>query len=146
MAAANIHLVFPMCAMVLLSFAVLMIAFRSRVNAVRNGQVKLGYFKTMTGGEPSEHVLKTGRNFSNLFEAPVLFYVACVLGMIVPVEGPLFLVLAWLYVTMRLVHTAIHIGPNKVMHRMSAYMVSWIVLLAMWIVILVKALSISAIA
>ncbi len=144
MTAVSIQLVYPLCAMFFLSLIVLGVTFSRRVKAVRSGQVKMGYFKTYQGEGTPESEVKASRHFSNLFEAPVLFYVACILGMILPVEGILFLALSWIYVAVRMVHAYIHIGPNKVFHRMCAYMTSWIILLVMWILILLKALSISA--
>lgn len=146
MPVVNTHLVYPMCAMFALSVVVLAKMFMARYNAVKSGQMKLGYFKTFTGAECTEDVVKTGRQFTNLFEAPVLFYIACLIAMILPVEGFTFLVLAWVYVAVRIVHAYIHMGANKVMIRMRVYGVSWLVLIAMWILIFAKALAISAIA
>lgn len=141
MPAANVQLVFPMCAMVLLTVVVLGIMFRRRVSAVRTGQVKLAHFKTFSVGEVPEDALQASRHFTNLFEVPVLFYVACVVGMILPVQSTLFLGLAWLFVVARGVHAAIHLTRNKVFHRMRAFFTSVVIMVAMWITILVTALS-----
>lgn len=145
MAAVSVQLVYPLCAMFFLSVVVLGVMFLKRVNAAREGKVKLSYYKTFSGNEPPEDVVKAARHFSNLFEAPILFYVACILGMILPVEGILFLILSWLYVAARVVHAYIHIGPNKIYPRATSYGLGWLVLLGMWILILLKAFSISAI-
>jgi hypothetical protein len=42
-------------------------------------------------------------------------------------------VLAWLFVLSRLVHAAIHIGPNIVKWRGLVFILGAIVLLAMWL-------------
>lgn len=145
MPVVNTHLVYPMCAMFALSVFVLAKMFVARYSAVKSGQMRLGYFKIFTGAEQTEVVAKTGRHFTNLFEAPVLFYVACLIAMILPVEGFTFLILAWVYVVVRLMHAYVHLGTNNVMVRMRVYGLSWLVLIAMWILIFMKALAISAI-
>lgn len=141
MPVTNVLLVYPMCAMVFLTVVVLGVMFRRRVNAVRTGQVKMAHFKTFSVGEAPDDVLKASRHFTNLFEVPVLFYVACVVGMILPVQSTLFLTLAWLFVVARVVHAAIHLTRNKVLHRMSAFFSSVVLMVLMWITILVTALS-----
>lgn len=143
MTTSSILLVYPMCAMVLLTSLVLGVMFRRRVKAVRTGQVQMAHFKTFSVGEAPDEVLKASRHFTNLFEVPVLFYVACVVGMILPVKGPFFLILAWLFVGARLFHAAIHLGRNKILHRMSAFAASVFIMVAMWIVIFISALSMS---
>lgn len=139
----SVQLVYPMCVMFLLTVMTLAKMFLARRHAIISGQMKMSYFKTFTGGEQSEEVLKTGRHFSNLLEAPVLFYVACILGMIIPLQGLAFTILAWVYVALRCVHSYIHLGYNKVMHRLRAYALSWLILIAMWISIFIKVISIS---
>lgn len=145
MTVSNIHLVYPMIAMFCLSLVVLIKMFLARVRAIKTGQIKAGYFKTYSQGEEPEHLIKVSRHFSNLFEAPVLFYVACILGLILPVQSLFFLVLAWLYVAARAAHAYIHIGPNKLLFRMGAYGIGWLFLTFMWVLILLKVLTISTI-
>lgn len=144
MMASNILLVYPMCVMVLLTVVVLGVVFLRRVDAVRSGKVEMAHFKTYSVGEAPDDAVKAARHFTNLFEVPVLFYVACIVGMVLPVQGILFLALAWMFVAARVVHAAIHLGSNKVVHRMSAFSVSVVVMLAMWVVIFLSALSIMA--
>lgn len=139
MASVNAILFYPMLAMFVLSAIVLMRMFTLRVNAVKAGQVPMKYFKVYAETPAPERMLQASRHFSNLFEAPVLFYVACILGMIFS-EGALFVVLAWMYVLARAWHAYIHMGRNKILWRMSAYGVSWLVLTVMWIVLAVHQL------
>ncbi|UYL09937.1 MAPEG family protein [Bdellovibrio sp. SKB1291214] len=140
----NVHIVFPMCAMFLLVVIVLGVMFFGRVKAVRAGSIKIGYFRTLQGAEPAESI-QAARHFINLFEAPVLFYVACILGLILPVQAVGFVILAWAYVAARALHAFIHIGKNDVFKRMRAYGLSWLILLGMWLMIFWKAISIATI-
>lgn len=138
MSAMSLSLIYPLFAMFLLAIVVLMVMFKARVGAVKSGQIKLGYFKTYEGSAIPEAVIKTARHFSNLFEAPVLFYVICILGMILNIDSTLFLVLAWGYVVIRSVHAFIHMGPNKLRFRMAAYTLGWLIMIAMWVLLLMK--------
>lgn len=140
---ANIHLVYPLCAMFLLTFIVLITMFSMRVKAIKSGKTDITYYKTFNRGVEDENTLKATRHFTNLFETPVLFYVACILGMIIPVTSLLFLFTAWGYVFVRAVHAYVHIGPNKLFIRMRVYFVSWVILIMMWAMILMKAFAIS---
>ena len=131
-------LVYPMAAMVVLTFVVVVRLFRSRVAAVRAGQLDATYFRLYPGDviEP-EGTRKLSRHFTNLFEAPTLFYAACLAGMIVGLAGPVFLVLAWGYVSARLVHALVHLGGNRLRKRIAAYFASWLFLLAMWVTLVI---------
>jgi hypothetical protein len=125
-------LVYPMFAMVLLAFSVLVRLFRARKAALASGSVTAGYFKTyQVGAEPAASA-QLARNFSNQFEAPVLFYAACVTALALQTQSAIILGLAWAYVVLRVVHCYIHTGTNKLMPRVYAYFLSWIALLALW--------------
>jgi hypothetical protein len=126
-------LVYPMLAMVVLTVIVLVILFRSRVRMVREGVVRVSYFGTFQGPPEPEYAAKPARHFANLFEAPVLFYVACLAALATGVKGWLVLALAWGYVAMRYTHAFIHLGSNRVRYRLRAYFVGWLLLLALWI-------------
>ncbi len=74
-------------------------------------------------------------NYKNLFEAPVLFYVALVTAFATAQVSPLIMVLAWIYVAMRYFHSYIHCTCNRIRHRLYAFLASNIVLWVMWIVL-----------
>lgn len=126
-------LVFPMLAMVALTATTLAILFRSRLHAVRERRVSARYFTIYQGETEPESSAQAARHFANLFEAPTLFYVACVTAMVTHHAGAGMQILAWLYVAARAVHSFIHLGSNRVPHRIAAYFTSWAVLLAIWI-------------
>ena len=132
-------LIYPMFAMVLLTFLVLIQLFRTRTRSVASGSVKASYYKTYQGDAEPEAALKLTRHFSNLFEAPTLYYVACLAGLTMHVTDLAFLIMAWAYVLARLVHAYIHIGKNKIYPRIYAYFSSWIILLVMWAYLALRA-------
>ena len=76
-------------------------------------------------------------NYRNLFEAPVLFYVALLAAFATGAVSPLVVSLAWAYVALRYLHSYIHCTYNRVMHRVYAFFAGNIVLWALWSVLAV---------
>lgn len=130
---SDYSLVFPMLALVLLTFGVAVVLFRARIRSVREGHTPVSYFRVLSGSPEPEFLAQPTRHFTNLFEVPTLFYAACLAAMVVGVTGPWALALAWGYVAARLVHAWVHLGANRVRHRFRIYFISWIFLLALWI-------------
>lgn len=75
-------------------------------------------------------------NFRNLFELPVLFYLALVVGVLTEQASALTVGLAWAFVALRVLHSAIHCTYNKVRHRFLAYLAGGLVLWTLWGVLL----------
>ena len=136
-----LNLIYPMFAMVLLSVTVLGILFGRRVRSVRSGRVEMRYYRTYQGAPEPEEALQAARHFANLFEAPVLFYAGCLAAMIAGIGDTLTLTLAWIYVAARTLHAYVHLGRNRVRHRMLVYFTGWLALIALWIDIVVRVAS-----
>ncbi len=86
--------VLPVLAMMGLTAAVLLRMFGLRLGALRRGRLNLAYLRTGKGKPPSDAVVTAERHFSNLFEVPVLFYVACVMALALSQADQTFVVLA----------------------------------------------------
>ena len=127
-----------MFAMVLLTFVVGVITFISRVQSVKSKTVNHRAYRLMEQEQFSEIVIKTSRNFSNLFEVPVLFYVACVSYLALEIESTLAIYLAWSFFILRMAHSVIHISYNHLMHRIAAFLSSSLLVLALWIMLISK--------
>jgi hypothetical protein len=134
----NHILVFPMFAVVVLTFMVGVITFRTRVRAARTGAVDFRYFKTFSVGTPPQDVLQTTRHFNNLFEVPTLFYAACLAGMIVGLSGVVPLIFAWIFVAARVAHAWIHLGSNKLQPRIASFFLGFFSMFALWVCVVVK--------
>ena len=79
-------------------------------------------------------------NYNNLMEQPTLFYaVALTLALAGPASRP-ELVLAWLYVALRVLHSLVQATVNKVALRFPLFLAATLVLLAMTIQALAKLL------
>jgi hypothetical protein len=133
---SNASLVYPMCALFALTLFVLVTMFRRRVGAVRAEQVPAKYFRVYQGAAEPEASAQASRHFTNLFEAPTLFYVACVTAIATQQATLAMVVLAWGYVLARVAHAWIHLGANRLTPRIRIYGVSWLMLVAMWITLL----------
>jgi hypothetical protein len=72
-------------------------------------------------------------NLKNLFELPILFYTAILLSLLLMIQDPMLVRLAWGFVLLRIVHSAIHCTYNNVNHRFVAYAISSLFLLLIWI-------------
>jgi hypothetical protein len=71
-------------------------------------------------------------NFRNLFELPVLFYAAVFVAMLTGLVTPVSMALAWTFVGLRVLHSAVHCTYNRVMHRFSLHVTSTLVLFTWW--------------
>ncbi len=71
--------------------------------------------------------------FHNQLEVPVLFYAVVLFAIATGSADYPMTALAWVYVILRVVHAAIHTTYNKIPHRFLAYLLSNLVLIAMWV-------------
>ncbi len=128
-------LIGPMLAMVLITHVVWATMGIRRTRAVASGETHLSRFavRGMDGIEPS--AVRASDHYSNLFEMPVLFYVALLTAMQLGVQTVPMLALAWVYVVLRAAHAWVHLGRNVVRYRFYAFVSSTVTLILMWLVI-----------
>lgn len=138
----TLNLIYPLAAMVLLTAAVQTGLFLTRFAAVKRGETDAKYYKTFQGesAEPRQAAQFT-RHYINLFEMPVLFYAAGVVGLVSGLGGRAMLWAAWLFVGARVVHAIIHLGSNRIFPRLYAHAFAWCVVLVMWGLLVVDALN-----
>jgi hypothetical protein len=112
-----------------------------RARAGHRKQIVFEDFKYGESPSVPANVSIPNRNLMNLLEVPVLFYVVCLMLYVTAGVSPLAVILAWAYVALRLVHSAIHLTYNTVVHRSSAFALSNGVLIALWVLAGVKLAS-----
>jgi len=125
-------ILFPMIALVTLTFAVLLLIPVRRFRAGIAGQIKFDDFRYGESARVPPEVSIPNRNMMNLLELPLLFYVACLVYLVIGRVDEFALALAWLYVALRIVHSAIHVTYNRVRHRLIAFALSNVVLVMFW--------------
>ena len=127
------HIVYPMAALVLLTFLVLAVLFMRRLRSVKSDDVKISFYKIYQGENTEPRATaQASRHYVNLFEVPVLFYAACLTALATNSAGTTMVLLAWLFVAARVAHAIVHLGGNRIPPRIAAYAAGWLILLAMW--------------
>ncbi|MAF82815.1 MAG: MAPEG family protein [Gammaproteobacteria bacterium] len=126
------QIIWPLFAMVMLTIIIIFRLGVKRYTAVRNQRVNPKFYRLYRGYEEPDDLVATSRHVINLFETPVLFYVAGILIYVTDqVTWPLVL-LAWGYVLMRYAHTVIHLTSNKLLIRFRLFLVSLLFLAVIW--------------
>ncbi|MES2183498.1 MAG: MAPEG family protein [Pseudomonadota bacterium] len=126
-------LLYPVFALAAWTLCVLVLVLLRRVAAARRGEVSAGDFRYGESDRVPPKVRLAGRNYANLLELPVLFYVVCLVLQMTGGNTPAARGLAWAYVLLRIVHSLIHVGPNRVMLRLAAFAASNGALVALWV-------------
>ena len=122
----------PMGALVALTFVVLALIPVRRFQAVAGRHVKGEDFKFGESANVPGHVSIPNRNYMNLLELPMLFYIASLMFFVTKKVDAIAIGIAWAYVLLRIIHSVIHLTYNRVMHRIVPFAVSNVVLMAYW--------------
>lgn len=128
----NQDIFLPALAMVVLTIVVWFRMYFMRVAQMKRERIHPQAVATSADMAARLTDSRAADNFRNLFELPVLFYLALVVAALAGLVTPLVLGLAWLFVALRVVHSAIHCTYNKVMHRFRAYLAGGLALWALW--------------
>jgi hypothetical protein len=126
------QILYPMVALAALTLTVLLLIPIRRFRAGFAGQLSYDDFKYGESARVPPDVSLPNRNMMNLLELPVLFYVACLTYFVSGHAGEWALLLAWAYVVLRVLHSAIHLTYNRVRHRLVAFAASNVVLVMLW--------------
>ncbi len=129
----------PVFVQVALTFAMMSWMALSRIDAFKRKEAKMADVALGQLNWPPR-VQQISNNYHSQLQLPVLFYVLTVLAIITRHADILFVVMAWLFVLSRLVHTYIHTGSNFVRHRFNAFALGAVILLAMWLIFAVRIL------
>lgn len=124
----------PLLAMVGVTFIVWFYMYVRRIAAMREARLHPDHYKRThnTSALPDE-VNYSADNLKNLFEVPILFYALCLAAMATQIADPFMVMMAWLFVAFRALHSAIQCTYNRVMHRFMVYILSTSCLLAMFL-------------
>lgn len=127
----------PVAALVALTFLVLFVMGVIRTSGWTSGRLPTEYYRYFRPGEDPEPEYLRGftRNFINLLEVPVLFYLGCVIAYVTHQVDVVLVRLAWVFVAGRVVHSAIHLTYNHPWHRAGAFLVSSLTAIAFWVIL-----------
>lgn len=124
----------PMGALAFLTFVVLLLIPVARFRAVAKGAVRGDDFKFGESAKVPGDVSIPNRNYMNLLELPLLFYVVCMMFYLADRVDERVLQLAWAYVVVRALHSLVHLTYNNVIHRLILFGLSNVVVITLWIV------------
>ena len=128
----------PVMALMGWTFTVFLLIAYQRFKAVLTRKLAVHDFKFGESANVPGAVSIPNRNFMNLLELPVLFYVVCLALYVTQKTNSPELVLAWSYVSLRVIHSLVHLTYNKVVHRFAFYAASNIVLVLIWVRLLLE--------
>lgn len=126
-------ILFPIIALVALTFGIGLWFGAIRFRAVRTGDINPAYYILNRGAKLPEYYLKVNNNYNNLFEIPLLFYVVSVLIYVTNKTDFIFLILSWMFVATRYLHSYIHTTYNNLTHRRNAFLSGIVILMFEWI-------------
>jgi hypothetical protein len=136
--AAAADVLLPALAMVALTFVVWIRMYVVRLGAMRRERVSPQQVATSAMAAARLKDTRASDNFRNLFELPVLFYLALVAMGMLGLASPALLGLAWAYVALRVVHSAIHCSSNRVIYRFPVHVASTLVLWLLWLLVALR--------
>lgn len=134
MDAVDTGLALPMAGMLTLTFVVWIYLFIQRVGYMNAHQIDAELLKAPSNTQaliPPEHS-SGSNNFKNLLEVPVVFYAVCLYLTVFGLVDSLHITCAWIFLTLRILHSLIHCSYNRVMHRFVIYLLSS---LAVWVMV-----------
>jgi hypothetical protein len=129
----------PLFVEVALTFVLLYWTGYLRTTGLKSGAIKP---RDIALREPNwpPRTTQIGNAYQNQLELPVLFYVLTILAWITRHADLLFVVMAWVFVVLRLVHAYIHVTDNDVRQRGFVFGLGGIVLTIMWAIFMIRIL------
>ena len=131
-AAPATAILWPAVAMAGLTFLVWVRLYQLRLGEMARKRIRA---QALASAADSVRLLSDTRasdNFRNLFELPVLFYAGVLLAAHIGVSDMVSLALAWAFVGLRAVRSAVHCPFTHVTLRFVAYVLATLVLIAFW--------------
>ena len=123
----------PIIALVLWSFAMWAWMYATRIPAIVKNKIVFDPHRPVAEfhAQIPPQVRWKADNLNNLMEQPTLFYAVALTLALVDAGGGLNLVLAWIYVALRVVHSLVQALINVVELRFAVFVAGSLVLLAL---------------
>jgi len=129
----------PLFIEVLLIFGLMFGMMYFRTSSLRRGETRSADISLREPNWPRQATL-FGYAFGNQFELPVLFYLLTILTIVTHHADLLFVVLAWIFVVLRVLQAFVHVTSNNVRMRGAYYGIGALVLVAMWVIFMIRIL------
>jgi hypothetical protein len=135
-----VDILLPVFVQVALTFVVLLILALRRFRDV-SGKKLRGPVALREANWP-DRTRQAEYNYQNQFELPVLFYVLMILLIITRQADMILMMLAWIFVALRVVHAAIHLTSNDLKFRGPFFIVGAIILMLMWGIYILRMIAV----
>ena len=129
----SIEIFYPTFALAAWTFLVLLLIPLVRVRSALQREIGPDDFKFGESPSVPSYVSIPNRNFMNLLELPMLFYVVCLLLYVTAGATNQTVEIAWAYVVLRVLHSVIHLSYNHVIHRLVVFSLSNVALVSLWL-------------
>ena len=132
---ADVRLVWPLATMVALTLVVWVRLYFERIGEMQERRIHPQKVATSAAAASVLTRTRAADHFRNLFEVPVLFYAGACVALATSLHSDVLVALAWAFVALRILHAAIHLTYNRVMHRFGVYVASCVPAFAFWAVL-----------
>jgi hypothetical protein len=129
----NPAMLYPLFALAAWTLIVLALIPVARVRSVRQREIGPDDFRYGESAKVPGRVSLPNRNYMNLLELPMLFYVVGVVLYVTAGASSLAIAFAWAFVALRVVHSLIHLTYNDVLHRLAAFALASVALFVLWV-------------
>jgi hypothetical protein len=121
----------PVIVQVALTYLLYYMLFTRRQAAVKAGKARLSQFRDNVA-EPAE-TLFLKNNLTNQYELPTLFVAGCIAIYATGHDGVVPVILAWIFVILRIAHAIVHVGQNRLRHRVPIFIAGFVVNGLLWL-------------
>ncbi len=130
----NPAILYPLFALAAWTLIVLVLIPIARVRSVRQREIDTDDFKYGESAKVPGHVSLPNRNYMNLLELPMLFYVVGIVLYVTGGASHVAVAVAWAFVVLRVAHSLIHLTYNEVLHRLAAFTLANAALVVLWVI------------
>lgn len=111
---------------------------KRRISGFRNKTISKEQLSTLNLASLDEYYIVAGRNFDNQFQLPIIFILALIIAIQFNVQSTTLLILAAIFVSLRVIHSWIHLTSNKLKHRFATYFYSSLCVWFIWLLLALK--------
>lgn len=119
----------PIITLILWTLFMLIWLYLKRIPAMQKAKINPDDYKLKgaTNMLPSD-ARAVADNYNHLHESPTLFYALALVIHIANLTNQIFIILAWIYVALRIIHSLIQANQGRVIYRFSCFILSNIAL------------------
>ncbi|MFT6835665.1 MAG: hypothetical protein ACJA0H_001705 [Francisellaceae bacterium] len=138
----NTTLLYPAFILMILTIMSLFVLLFARVVALRGEYVNKDHFKSMNfDANKNKWLIIASRHYENLGILSNVFYICIVLIVILQYTNTTYIILAWLFIGFRFIHSIIHLTYNNVLQRMAAFLISNCFLITIVLLLIIQVSS-----